>query len=130
MRKLLLSMLILSSKGPIFATRFSKSGRWLVSVSLDGTACLWNVVEKTLHKQYKYHSGHYLSSNAFELILIQISDCCLDVDWINETMFATCGADHKIYICKIDETQAVATLAYVVSNQYISRAQHSSQWSH
>ena len=48
---------VLIEKGPIFATRFSKSGHWLLTASLDGTACLWNVAEKQLHRQYSCHTG-------------------------------------------------------------------------
>lgn len=48
-------------KGPIFATRFSKNGSWLLTASLDGTTCLWDVKEKRLHKQYRCHKGGCLS---------------------------------------------------------------------
>ncbi|EPT01568.1 hypothetical protein FOMPIDRAFT_1036248 [Fomitopsis schrenkii] len=71
-------------KGPIFATRFSKSGRWLLTASLDGTVCVWDIHEKKLHKQFKCHK-----------------DCCLDVDWLTEDIFASCGADGKIQIMSL-----------------------------
>ncbi|KAG6897965.1 hypothetical protein C0992_008355 [Termitomyces sp. T32_za158] len=80
-------------KGPIFATRFSKSGKWLLTVSLDGTACLWDVKAKCLRKQYRCHT-----------------DCCLDVDWLDEETFATCGADRLINIMRIDESVPFKTL--------------------
>lgn len=52
----------LREKGPIFAIRFSKSGRWLLSASLDGTACVWDVAEKKLHMQLRCHAGNMLHS--------------------------------------------------------------------
>ncbi|KAJ3509698.1 hypothetical protein NLJ89_g5083 [Agrocybe chaxingu] len=81
--------------GPIFATRFSKNGAWLLSASLDGTTCLWDVKEKRLHKQYRCHKGGY---------------CCLDVEWLNETTFASAGADMRVYIMRVDEDEPIKSL--------------------
>ena len=51
-------------KGPIFAAKFNKSGTLLVTASLDGTSCLWNMKTKELMLQYKRHSGNvFLKSN-------------------------------------------------------------------
>lgn len=80
-------------QGPIFATRFSKDGRWLLTASLDGTACLWDVREKCLYKQYRCHK-----------------DCCLDVDWLNDDTFASGGADMRINIMRIGENDPIKTL--------------------
>ncbi|KAF8743705.1 hypothetical protein AX14_001230 [Amanita brunnescens Koide BX004] len=80
--------------GPIFATRFSKSGHWLLTASLDGTTCLWNVPEKRLHRQYRCHT-----------------DCCLDVDWLDDWTFASCGADSQIYIMQVDGGETIKTLS-------------------
>ncbi|KAF9074948.1 WD40-repeat-containing domain protein [Rhodocollybia butyracea] len=79
-------------QGPIFTTRFSPSGRWLLTASLDGTSCLWDVAGKRLHRQYSAHE-----------------DCCLDVDWINDNMFASCGADRQVHIFSVDEDKAIKT---------------------
>jgi transducin (beta)-like 1 len=98
-------------KGPIFATRFSKSGRWLLTASLDGTACLWDVREKILQMQYRCHTGN------MDIIIPEADanpynpDCCLDVVWINENMFASCGADQLIYVMDVYETNPVKTLS-------------------
>ncbi|KAF8203915.1 WD40 repeat-like protein [Pholiota molesta] len=80
-------------QGPIFAARFSKSGAWLITASLDGTACLWDVKEKRLHKQYRCHK-----------------DCCLDVEWLSEDTFASAGADMRIFIMRVDEDESIKTL--------------------
>ncbi|KIM88979.1 hypothetical protein PILCRDRAFT_813977 [Piloderma croceum F 1598] len=81
-------------EGPIFAAKFSKSGEWLVTASLDGTACVWHVKNKRLHKQYRSHT-----------------DCCLDIDWLDDNTFASCGADSIIHIMKVDESKPIRTLS-------------------
>ncbi|OCH96413.1 WD40 repeat-like protein [Obba rivulosa] len=80
-------------KGPIFAARFSKSGRWLLTASLDGTACVWDMTTKGLRGQYRCHQ-----------------ECCLDVDWLTEEYFASCGADGRIQIMNLDMPSPVKTL--------------------
>ncbi|KAJ6611485.1 WD40 repeat-like protein [Mycena sp. CBHHK59/15] len=79
---------------PIFAVRFSKDGRWLLTASLDGSACLWDVPAKELHTQYRTHN-----------------DCCLDVDWITDTMFCSCSADQLIHIMQVGKIEPVKTLS-------------------
>ncbi|KAJ6510655.1 WD40 repeat-like protein [Mycena sanguinolenta] len=81
-------------QGPILAVRFSRDGRWLVTASLDGTACLWDVHAKELKTQYRAHSG-----------------CCLDVDWVSDTLFATCSADHFIHLMDIAKADPVKTFS-------------------
>ena len=46
-------------KGPIFAVRFSPTGRWLLTASLDGSWCIGDVREKRLHRQVKVHKGMF-----------------------------------------------------------------------
>jgi transducin (beta)-like 1 len=81
-------------EGPIFAAKFSKSGQWLLTGSLDGSACVWNVKTKKLHMQYRWHT-----------------DCCLDLDWLDDTTFASCGADMVIFIIKIHDKKPIKTLS-------------------
>jgi len=81
-------------EGPIFATKFSKSGQWLLTASLDGSACVWNVKTKKLHMQYRSHT-----------------DCCLDLDWLDDDTFASCGADMMIHIMKINDPKPIKTLS-------------------
>ncbi|KAJ7110376.1 WD40 repeat-like protein [Mycena crocata] len=81
-------------EGPIFAVRFSKNGKWLLTASLDCTACLWDVTTKELHTQYRAHT-----------------DCCLDVDWLSDTLFGSCSADQLIHIMEIGKPQPVKTLS-------------------
>lgn len=46
-------------KGPIFAARFSPGGRWLVTASLDGSVCVWDVQGKRLHRHYMVHQSTF-----------------------------------------------------------------------
>ncbi|KAI0639523.1 WD40 repeat-like protein [Trametes polyzona] len=79
--------------GPVFSTRFSPGGRWLASASLDGSACIWDVQGKRLHRHFSTHDK-----------------CCLDVDWISDSEFATCGSDGLIQIMNIDNPRPLRTL--------------------
>ncbi|KAJ7741048.1 WD40 repeat-like protein [Mycena metata] len=81
-------------KDPIFAVRFSKDGKWLITASLDGTVCLWDVEAKELNTQYRAHI-----------------DCCLDIEWISDTMFASCSADKLVHIMQVGRTDPVKTFA-------------------
>ncbi|KAL5536012.1 hypothetical protein ACEPAF_4106 [Sanghuangporus sanghuang] len=80
-------------KGPIFSARFSSSGKWLLSCSLDGTACVWDVKGKKLHMQFRCHD-----------------ECCLDAVWFDEEVFATCGADKVIKVMRIGDQNPLLTL--------------------
>ncbi|KAF7784218.1 hypothetical protein Agabi119p4_383 [Agaricus bisporus var. burnettii] len=77
-------------RGPIFSVRFSQDGRLLLSASLDETTCLWDVKEKRLLRQFRCHQ-----------------DCCLDVEWMDATTFATAGADGNIYVMKTDNPEPI-----------------------
>ncbi|TEB38709.1 WD40 repeat-like protein [Coprinellus micaceus] len=89
-------------EGPIFATRFSRKGAMLLTASLDGTACVWDVTNKKLHRQYRSHKG-----NLTKLIF---SDSCLDVDWINDKIFASTGADRRVLLMHIDQDEPIKIL--------------------
>jgi len=79
-------------KGPIFATRFSKDGKWLATASLDNTVCLWDVENKQRRMQYK-HRG-----------------ICLDLDWLDEELFASCSADKVIHVLSVNHHDPIAVL--------------------
>ncbi|KAH9858072.1 WD40 repeat-like protein [Lenzites betulinus] len=81
-------------KGPIFAARFSPGGRWLATASLDGSVCVWDVQGKRLHRHYVVHEK-----------------CCLDVDWLSESEFATSGSDGLVQIMNINNPSPLKTLS-------------------
>ncbi|KAI0319053.1 WD40 repeat-like protein [Amylostereum chailletii] len=78
-------------QAPVFASRFSKDGKWLVSASLDCTTCVWNVASRQLHKAATYEN------------------CCLDVDWLDNETFACCGADKNVHIMSINGSKPITT---------------------
>ncbi|KAF7307468.1 hypothetical protein MIND_00541200 [Mycena indigotica] len=80
-------------KAPIFAARFSRTGKWLVSCSLDGTACVWDVENRELLMQYRGHQ-----------------DCCLDVEWLSDEIFASCSSDKTIHILRVGQANPLAIL--------------------
>ncbi|KAF6176245.1 hypothetical protein GIB67_023536 [Kingdonia uniflora] len=72
-------------KGPIFSLKWNKKGDYLLSGSVDKTAIVWDVKTGELKQQFEFHEAP-----------------TLDVDWRNNSSFATCSTDNKIYVCKID----------------------------
>ncbi|KAF8921889.1 WD40-repeat-containing domain protein [Mucidula mucida] len=81
-------------EGPIFTTRFSPNGKYLLSASLDGSTCLYDVAKKALKRRFKSHK-----------------DCVLDIIWLNNTTFASAGADSLIYIQDIETAAPIKTLS-------------------
>lgn len=96
-------------KGPIFATRFSKSGRWLLSASLDGTACVWDVAEKKLFMQFRCHAGENHITDGDVKVEKRNLECCLDVDWLDDNTFASCGTDKLVHIMQIGNPNPLRT---------------------
>lgn len=43
--------------GPVFATRWSKSGQYLLSTSFDKTVVVWDAKSETKKQQIKLHDG-------------------------------------------------------------------------
>ncbi|KAI0073703.1 WD40 repeat-like protein [Panus rudis PR-1116 ss-1] len=80
-------------EGPIFSVRFSPSGKWLITASLDGSVCAWDIAQKKLHAQYNCHEA-----------------CCLDVDWLSDEYFVSCGADSKIVLMKLGVATPISIL--------------------
>lgn len=56
--------------------------------------------------------------------MYMLSDCCLDVDWINDNIFASCGADRLVHIFSVDEEKFIKTFEYVSSEYYIRELSH------
>lgn len=47
-----------------------------------------------------------------------LSDCCLDLDWLDENTFASCGADMMIFIMRVNDEKPIKTLVYVFPTLY------------
>lgn len=63
-----LNMLV--EKGPVFATRFSPSGQHLLTASIDGSVCVWDISKKALSKQYHCHESESNAIRPIGLFLI------------------------------------------------------------
>ncbi|KAK4527381.1 hypothetical protein GAYE_SCF39G5303 [Galdieria yellowstonensis] len=72
--------------GPIFAIEWNRRGNFLLSGSVDKTCAVYDVTQNRLLKRFAFHSGPVL-----------------DVDWRDDTSFASCSTDKTIYVCRVDE---------------------------
>ncbi|XP_073122416.1 WD40 repeat-containing protein HOS15 [Henckelia pumila] len=81
-------------KGPIFSLKWNKKGDYLLSGSVDKTAIVWDVKTGEWKQQFEFHSAP-----------------ALDVDWRNNTSFATCSTDSMIYVCKVGENRPIKTFS-------------------
>lgn len=73
-------------KGPIFSLKFNKSANYLLSGSYDKTTIVWDVAGETgeIKQQFTDHEAP-----------------ALDVDWKDDTTFASCSTDKTVHICKV-----------------------------
>ncbi|KAG5219946.1 F-box/WD repeat-containing protein [Salix suchowensis] len=39
------------------------------------------------------------------------ADCCLDIDWIDDETFTSCGADNLVYVMRVGQSQPIRTLS-------------------
>ncbi|CAK0781123.1 hypothetical protein CVIRNUC_005291 [Coccomyxa viridis] len=79
-------------RGPIFSLKWNKKGDLLLSGSVDKTAIVWDGRTGEVKQQFEFHTAP-----------------TLDVDWKNNTSFATCSTDKMIHVCKLGETQPLKT---------------------
>lgn len=84
----------MQKKGPVFATRFSPTGQYLLTASIDGSVCVWDIPKKALYKQYHTHEN-----------------CCLDVEWLTDDIFVSCGVDLLIHVMKLGVDNPLETLS-------------------
>eukprot|EP01134_Creolimax_fragrantissima_P005900 CFRG5900T1 len=73
---------------PVFALKWNRRGDSLLTGGVDSTAIVWNAQTGKIRQQFKFHE-----------------DAILDLNWRNNTSFASCSADSNIYVCKLTETQ-------------------------
>lgn len=71
-------------KGPIFALKWNKKGNYILSAGVDKTTIIWDAHNGTCQQQFSFHTAP-----------------ALDVDWQNDTSFASCSTDQKIHVCRL-----------------------------
>lgn len=72
-------------KGPLFSLKWSKSGKRILSGSVDASTAVWDGESGGLVKQFNFHNAP-----------------TLDVDWRDENTFASCSTDKMIFLCALD----------------------------
>ncbi|KAJ1962260.1 hypothetical protein GGI12_002747 [Dipsacomyces acuminosporus] len=77
---------------PIIAMRWNARGNYLLSAYLDGSILLWDVQTGQLRQEFRGHSGS-----------------ALDIDWQDNTTFASCSADKSIIVWRVGESSPVKT---------------------
>jgi transducin (beta)-like 1 len=75
-------------RGPIFSLKWNKRGDSLLSGSVDKTAIIWDAMTGEVKQQFDFHIAP-----------------TLDVDWRDDTSFATCSTDKMIFVCELGKTR-------------------------
>ena len=83
-------------KGPIFSLKWNKRGNYLLSGSYDKTTIVWDVSGSTgfIEQQFNDHQAP-----------------ALDVDWKDDTTFASCSTDKTVNICKVGVARPLKTFS-------------------
>ena len=81
-------------KGPIFSLKWNKTGNYLLSGSYDKTTIVWDVSGGSgfIKQQFEDHQAP-----------------ALDVDWKDDSTFASCSTDKTVHICKVGAEKPLKT---------------------
>ncbi|XP_069061096.1 F-box-like/WD repeat-containing protein TBL1X [Pleurodeles waltl] len=79
-------------KGPIFALKWNRKGNYILSAGVDKTTIIWDALTGEAKQQFPFHSAP-----------------ALDVDWQNNTTFASCSTDMCIHVCRLGADRPVKT---------------------
>ncbi|KAI8637163.1 WD40-repeat-containing domain protein [Parasitella parasitica] len=71
-------------RGPIFSLKWNMKGDLILSGSADTTTIIWDPETGEMKQQFELHSL-----------------AILDVDWMDNTTFASCSSDKTIYVCRV-----------------------------
>ncbi|KAK5583816.1 hypothetical protein RB653_005418 [Dictyostelium firmibasis] len=77
-------------QAPIFSLKWNKKGNYLLSGSVDKTSIVWDVKTGGVKQQFEFHTAP-----------------TLDIDWRNNSQFATCSTDKMIYVCEIGKDKPI-----------------------
>ena len=80
-----------SPSGPIFSLKWNKRGDCLLSGSVDKSAIIWDVATQQPKQIFEFHKAP-----------------TLDVDWRDDTSFASCSTDRLIYVCELGQRNPIA----------------------
>jgi len=77
-------------KGPIFSLKWNKKGDSLLSGSVDKTTIVWDAATGDVKQQFEFHSAP-----------------TLDVDWKDDSSFASCSTDKLIFVCEVGKNKPI-----------------------
>ena len=70
--------------GPIFALKWNRNGKYILSAGVDKTTIIWDAANAEIKQQFNFHEAP-----------------ALDVDWKDDDTFASCSTDKIIHVCRI-----------------------------
>ena len=76
--------------GPIFSLKWNQKGDLFLTGSVDKTAIIWDSNTGEARQQYSFHTGPVL-----------------EVDWKDDTTFATCSTDRQIFVCQLGSPEPI-----------------------
>jgi transducin (beta)-like 1 len=81
-------------QGPIFSLKWNRRGNFLLSGSYDKTTIVWDVSGSQGFVEQQF-SDHFAPA--------------LDVDWKDDTTFASCSTDKTVNICRVGVAHPLKT---------------------
>mmetsp|Transcript_22155 Transcript_22155/g.40257 ORF Transcript_22155/g.40257 Transcript_22155/m.40257 type:complete len:616 (-) Transcript_22155:75-1922(-) len=81
-------------QGPIFSLKWNRSGNFLLSGSYDKSTIVWDVSGSQGFVEQQFRD-HYAPA--------------LDVDWKDDTTFASCSTDKTVNICRVGVARPLKT---------------------
>ena len=84
-------------QGPIFSLKWNRKGNFLLSGSYDKTIIVWNLDNGNGSSDEKENATHFIEHQ------FKHHDApALDVDWKDDTTFASCSSDRTVHIYDIN----------------------------
>lgn len=80
--------------GPVFALKWNNKGNYLATGGVDKTAVIWDVSSGEVRQCFSHHKAP-----------------TLDVDWQNNTHFASCSADTDIHVYRLGVDKPIKTFS-------------------
>jgi len=83
-----------SHRGPIFSLKWNKQGNFLLSGSYDKSTIVWDISGETGYVKQQFN--HHIAP-------------ALDVDWKDNSTFASCSTDKTVHICRVGSPHPLQT---------------------
>ena len=100
-----LQQTLVRHRGPIFSLKWNSDSSFLLSGSYDKSAIVWDEKNGEIKQEFNFHNGIY-GTFIVDETHSRIAPT-LDVDWKDNTTFASCSTDKSIQICSIGEAKPI-----------------------